>query len=133
MRYFFSNFNNTVRSPLVTYPSLCSTCVTYGAPCHARGHRHFPPNSVYRECYGFERVFFTVRHFLPCTLSCCFQGSHGSGHFNLNVSTALCWSSKHSPDLTICLNHSNPQKVCTGRLYLRVRAGQLRNINLTEH
>ena len=24
---------------MATYPSLCSTCVTYGTPCHARGHQ----------------------------------------------------------------------------------------------
>lgn len=27
--------NHSVRLPLVTYPSLCSTCVTYLTPCHA--------------------------------------------------------------------------------------------------
>ena len=32
--------------------------------------------------------------------------------FNLKVSRASCWSSKHSPSPTICLNHSNLQKIC---------------------
>ena len=31
----------SVRLPMVTYPSLRSTCVTYGTPCHTRGHSHF--------------------------------------------------------------------------------------------
>ena len=31
--------------------------------------------------------------------------------FNVKVGRASCWSSKHSPIPTICLNHSNPQKV----------------------
>ena len=31
--------------------------------------------------------------------------------FNLKVSQASCWSSKHSPGMTICLNHSNPQNI----------------------
>ena len=30
----------SVRPPMATYPSLCSTCVTYGTLCHARGHSH---------------------------------------------------------------------------------------------
>ena len=29
----------SVRPPMATYPSLCSTCVIYGTPCHARGHQ----------------------------------------------------------------------------------------------
>ena len=29
----------SVRPPVATYPSLCSTCATYGTPCHARGHQ----------------------------------------------------------------------------------------------
>ena len=32
----------SVRPPMATYPSLCSTCVTYGTPCHARGHQVLP-------------------------------------------------------------------------------------------
>ena len=32
----------SVRSPLVTYPSLCSTCVTYRTLCHAIGHQVLP-------------------------------------------------------------------------------------------
>ena len=35
-----------VRAPLITYPLLCSTCVTYGTSCHARSHRDFPPFSL---------------------------------------------------------------------------------------
>ena len=59
-------------------------------------------------------------HCLPAT-SCCFQGFPGSWQLNLKVSWASCWSSKHSPSPTICLNHSNPQKRYTGRFYLRAR------------
>ena len=39
--------------------------VTYRKPYHASGHL-----AIYRECYGFERVFFTLRSFLPYTPSC---------------------------------------------------------------
>ena len=36
-----------------------STSVTYRTLCHASGHL-----VIYRECYGFERAFFTPRRFL---------------------------------------------------------------------
>ena len=101
-----------VRPPLAPYSSLCSTCVTYGTLCHAPA---LPTQPYYRECYGFERAFLTLRRFLRCTPFCCFQGFLGSWQFNLKASRASCWSSKHSASPTICLNHSNPQKVSTGR------------------
>ena len=41
--------------------------------------------------------------------ACYYQSLSGSRQFNFNVSRASCWSSKHSPGPTICLNHSNPQ------------------------
>ena len=89
--------------------SLRRNSVIYRTPCHARVHG-----------------FFHHRHFTyrtPC---------HASGHlvhlviqlvskpplgrqFNLNVSRASCWSSKHSPGPTICLNHNNPQTLCFER------------------
>ena len=87
---------------------------------------------IYRECYGFEISFFTLRRFLPYTSSCWFQGFPGSWQFNLRVSRALCWSSKHSPGPIICLNHKNPQKRYGGRFYLRVTDGWLmKNLPLT--
>ena len=63
--------------------------------------------------------------FLPYIPSCFFQGFPGSWQFNLKVSRASCWSSKHSLNPAICLNHSNPQKFYTGKFYLRDRAGRL--------
>ena len=119
-----------VRPSLVTYPSLCSICVTYGTPCHAIGQQLLPTQPCYCQCYGFERAFFTLRHFLSCTPSCCFQGFPRSRQFNLKASRASCWSSKHSPGPTICLNHSNPQKIYMSRFYLRVRAGQSQRIKV---
>ena len=119
-----------VRPPSVTYPLLCSTCVTYGMLRHWSPATSHPP--FYRECYGFERALFTRRRFLPYTPSCFFQSFSGSWQFNLKVSRASCWSSKHSPGPTICLNHSNPQKFYTGRFYLGVMAGRLmKNLLLT--
>ena len=46
-------------------------------PCHAIGHQVLP-TTLYWKCYGFERAFFTFRHFLPCTLSCWFWGFLGT-------------------------------------------------------
>ena len=45
----------SVRLPLVTYPSLCSTCVTYRTPCHAIGHQVLPTQPVPREAEYFLR------------------------------------------------------------------------------
>ena len=35
--------------------------------------------ALYRQYYGFDRAFFILRRFLPCTPSCCFQGFPGAG------------------------------------------------------
>ena len=75
--------------------------VTYRTPCHARGHFVFllspcylqdttPCHAcghlvIYRECQGFERVFFTLRRFLPYTPSCQFQGLPGAGSLTLKL------------------------------------------------
>ena len=124
-------FFNTVRPSLVTYPSLCSTCVTYyRMPCHAIGHQLLPTQPCYRKCYRFERAFFTLGCLLSCTPSCCFQSFPGSRQFNLKVSRASCWSLKHNPGLTTCLKHSNPQNIYMVRFYLWARAGQSWSINL---
>ena len=104
---------------------LCD--LTDAMPCHWLPATSHPP--FYRECYGFERAFFTLKRFLPYTPSYFFQGFPGSGQFSLKISRASCWSSKHSLGSTICLNHSNLQKIYTSRFYLRVRAGQSRDIN----
>ena len=50
----------SVRPPLVHYPSLCSTCVTYGTLCHANGHHVLPTQPLSREVQDFlggERHF----------------------------------------------------------------------------
>ena len=44
-----------VRLLLVTYPSLCSTCVTYRTPCHAIGHQVLPTQPLPREAEDFPR------------------------------------------------------------------------------
>ena len=71
-----------------TMPRQSSLCfllfyyhhVTYRTTCHTSGHL-----VIYRECYGFERAFFTLRFFLPCTPSCYFQGLSGAGSLTLKL------------------------------------------------
>ena len=46
----------SVRLTLVTYPSLCSTCVTYRTPCHAIGHQVLPSQPLPREAEDFPRL-----------------------------------------------------------------------------
>ena len=45
----------SIRVPLVTYPSLCNTCVTNRMPCHAIGHQVRPTQPVPREAEDFPR------------------------------------------------------------------------------
>ena len=39
---FLIPLTQSVRLPMVTYPSLCSTCVTYRILCHAICHQVLP-------------------------------------------------------------------------------------------
>ena len=88
--------------------------VTHRTPCHASGHL-----VIYRECYIFERVFFTLRHFLPNTPSCWFQGLPSAAS-SFSKLAGLHADLRNSPGPTIHLNHNNPQKRCSGRFYLRL-------------
>ena len=119
-------FSNTVSQAAFGYLLLTVQHLCYfGTSCHARGHWHFPP-FPYRECYGFERVFFTLSRFFfrPFLL---LSRPPWCREFTLNCSWASCCLSKHSLGRNICLNHRNPQKRYNGRFYLTVRAGRLRN------
>ena len=82
---------------------------------HVQHHCHLRDTiphhlEIYRECYGFERTLFTLRHFLLCIPSCFFKPSHLNFNLNLKVSRASYWSSS-STDPTIYLNHCIPQKI----------------------
>ena len=50
-----SSVTRSVRIHLVPYHSLCSTCVTYGMPCHAIGHQVLPTQQLPREAEDFPR------------------------------------------------------------------------------
>ena len=51
--YLFTPFPNTFRLPLITYPGLCSTCVSYMTLCHASGHQVPPTQHLPREVEDF--------------------------------------------------------------------------------
>ena len=57
----------SVRLPLVTYPSLCSTCVTYRTLCHAIGHQMLPTQPLPREVEDFPRGDRHFKHVPPPT------------------------------------------------------------------
>ena len=65
------------------------------------------------------------RHFDSTSI---YQGFPGSRQFFTEVCRASYWSSKHRSGPSVCLIHRTPEKVHTGRIYLRGRAGQSRNI-----
>ena len=71
---------------------FCYHHVTYRTTCHTSGHL-----VIYRECYGFERAFFTLRCFLPCTPSCYFQDLSGAGSLTLRLAGLLIFETYPRP------------------------------------
>ena len=58
----------------------------------------------------YLQVFFTFRSFPTFLPQHVFiKASLGAGRFFLEVCRASCWSSKHRPDPSACLIHSNPE------------------------
>ena len=57
----------SVRLPLVTYPSLCSTCVSYRTLCHAIGPQVLPTQPLPREVEDFPRGDKHFKHVPPPT------------------------------------------------------------------
>ena len=57
----------SVRLPLVNYPSLSSTCVTYRTLCHTIGHQVLPTQPLPREVEDFPRGDKHFKHVPPPT------------------------------------------------------------------
>ena len=57
----------SVRLPLVSYPSLCSTCVTYRRLCIAIGQQVLPTQPIPREAEDFPRGDKHFKHVSPLT------------------------------------------------------------------
>ena len=64
--FWFTPFSQ--HSQLGTYPSLCSTCVTYGMPCHIIGHQVLPTpafNIIPHPSVSYCHVFRPILYFWP--------------------------------------------------------------------
>ena len=60
---FILTLTQSVRLPKVTYPSLCSPCVTYGTLCHAIGHQVLPhPLDDFPGCLTGHNAMPEVTH-----------------------------------------------------------------------
>ena len=57
----------SVMPPLVTYPSLCSTCMTYRTPYHFIGHQVLLIQPLPREADNFPRGDKHCKHVPPLT------------------------------------------------------------------
>ena len=57
----------SVRLPLVTFPSLCSTCVTYRTPCHANNYQVLLTQPLHRKTEDFPRNGKHSKHVLLLT------------------------------------------------------------------
>ena len=119
--------NKTVSQGAFGY-LLFSTYVTYGVPCHAIGHQVLPTHSLPRVLRIWESVF-TLRHFLPCTPSCCFQGFYrtSSSTSKLAGLHADLWN---IIPVRLFVWITAIHKRYAGRFYLRARHGQIRMKNL---
>ena len=60
----------------------------------------------YRECYGFERALFTLRHFLSYTPFLLWWRLHWGRKFCLEGCRASHWGLKHRPSPSVCLNNT---------------------------
>ena len=112
-------FNPTHVTHVTTHHTVAirySASATCEALCHASGHL-----VIYRECYGYDRAFFTLRRFLLCTPSYflkAFLGRRGGGgggrQFNLNFSRRLHADLRNiAPARLSVLIHSTPRKSFT--------------------
>ena len=71
--------NNTVRPPLVTYPLLWSTCVTFRTPCHAIGHQLLPNHPFTVSATDLREHFLLSGVFYLTLLPAGFKASLGAG------------------------------------------------------
>ena len=67
IQLFDSSVTQSVRLPMATYLSLCSTCVTYRTSCHAIGCQVLPTQPLPREAEDFPRGERYFKHVPPLT------------------------------------------------------------------
>ena len=61
------------------YPSLCSTCVTYGTLCHAIGHQLLPTHPFTASATDLRERFLLSGVFYLALLPAVFKASLGAG------------------------------------------------------
>ena len=85
--WFTSLFaTQSVRLPLVTYLSLCSTCITYRTPCHSIGHQMLPTQTLPREAEDFPRGGNHSKHVSLLTYLARLQPSNNHPRLILSMS-----------------------------------------------
>ena len=75
---FWFTPTQSVRPPLVIYPSLCSTCISYRTPCYSIVHQVLPTQPLPRVLRTLESVFYS-QTFLTLHSFLLFQGLPGTG------------------------------------------------------
>ena len=98
-----------------------SASVTYKTQCHANGQL-----VIYRECYGFERVLFTLWRFL--IPSCFFKSSLGGAGSSTSKLAGSRDMTRARPDYLFESHQS--KRFLWGRFFIRARAGQSQSVNL---
>ena len=66
--WFTLTLTQSLRLPLVTYPWLCSPCVTYRTLCHAIGHQVLPTPAfdvILHPSVSYRQVFRPILSFQP--------------------------------------------------------------------
>ena len=108
---FWFTLIQSVRLPMVTYPSLCSPCVIYGTLCHAIGHQVLPTQPLLREAEDFSRGDKHFKHVPPLTYLICLSPKEGYivGLFKPRSCSGL-WSICSSWDLNSFQNRLACQK-----------------------
>ena len=82
----------SVRPYLITYHLLCSTCMTYGSPCHSIGHQVLPIQPKPREGHDFSTH---IRSLLPTKRYYLVGSIYVLGSAKNIITTSHCFS-KHS-------------------------------------
>lgn len=96
--------------------------------CHASGHL-----VIYHECYGFEGAFLTLRHFLPCNLSCFFfQGFPGAGSSTAKLAGFHNNLRNIAPAQLFVWGTAIHKIVSCHTFYLRARTGQTQTLIFKE-
>ena len=122
--------NNTVRPALVTYPSLCSTCMTYRTLCHVIGHQLLPTHPFTASATDLRERFLLSGISYLTLLPAFFKASQGAGSWTSKLAGLHADLQNIVPAQLFVWTTAIHKSFIWGRFLLRVRAGLLGNINL---